>query len=126
MAYDKKKLEKKALTLIAKHKLFFISDIVAFLGISKGTFYNQKLNELDSVKDLLNKNICEVKASLRSKWYKSDAPALQMGLYKIIGTDEEAHRLNGSKQEIKHEGEIKTGAIPVEAWIQNQLNDKRK
>jgi hypothetical protein len=40
---------------------------------------------------------------MRSKWYKSDAPALQIALMKIISTDEEAHRLNGSKQEIKND-----------------------
>jgi hypothetical protein len=30
---------------------------------------------------------------------------LQIGLMKLIGTDEEAHRLNGSKQELKVDAE---------------------
>ena len=36
----------------------------------------------------------------------SEAPALQLGLYKLLGTDDETQRLNASKQEVKHEGEI--------------------
>ena len=49
-----------------------------------------------------------------SKWYKSDAPALQIALMKIISTDEEAHRLNGSKQEVKTDVSIKDNKLTIE------------
>ncbi len=37
-----------------------------------------------------------------------------MGLMKLIGTDEEAHRLNGTKTETKHSGEVN---IKPKEWI---------
>ena len=41
---------------------------------------------------------------MRSKWYKSDNATLQMGLMKLIGTEDEAHRLNGSSKKVEHSG----------------------
>ena len=37
---------------------------------------------------------------MRSKWFKSEQATLQVALMKLIGTDEEAHRLNGSRQSV--------------------------
>jgi len=101
MAYKTADLEKKALEAIEKHKLFFIEDVVAFMPCDKGTFYNHKLHEFNSIKELLEKNKIEVKAAMRSKWFKSEAPALQIALYKIIGTDDEADRINSQKTKIE-------------------------
>jgi len=39
MAYDRVKIFEQAKEMIVKHKLFFVEDIVAFLPISKPTFY---------------------------------------------------------------------------------------
>ncbi len=106
MAYDKNKIFEQAKDLIEKNKLFFVEDIVSLLPIAKPTFYDffpPDSNELNAIKEMLDKNRVEIKSSMRSKWYKSDAPALQIALMKIISTDEEAHRLNGSKQEIKND-----------------------
>lgn len=103
MAYNKNKIFKQAKEVIVKNKLFFIEDIVAFLPISKQTFYQFfpiDSDEIDELKDLLNQNRVEIKVSMRSKWYKSENATLQLALMKLIGTDEEAHRLNGSSQKI--------------------------
>ena len=103
MAYDKNKLYKQALQVIEKNKLFFVEDVVAYLPCSKPTLYELfpiDSDELNTIKEELEKNKTEIKVSMRSKWYKSDNPTLQMGLMKLIGTEEEAHRLNGSRQEI--------------------------
>lgn len=103
MAYNKNKIFKQAKEVIIKNKLFFIEDIVAFLPISKQTFYQFfpiDSDEIDELKDLLNQNRVEIKVSMRSKWYKSENATLQLALMKLIGTDEEAHRLNGSSQKI--------------------------
>lgn len=97
MAYDKVKIFEQAKEVIIKHKLFFIEDIVAFLPIAKKTFYEYfpiGSNESNELKELLDTNRIEIKVSLRSKWYKSDAPALQMALMKIICTDEERRKLS--------------------------------
>ena len=96
MAYDRNKIFKQAKEVIVKHKLFFIDDIVAFLPCATSTFYDffpANSEELEELKELLNQNRTELKVSMRSKWYKSNAPALQMALMKLICTDEERKKL---------------------------------
>ena len=96
MAYDRNKIFEQAKEVIVKHKLFFVEDIVAFLPISKKTFYEffpLESNESNELKELLEQNRTELKVSMRSKWYKSNAPALQMALMKLICTDEERKKL---------------------------------
>jgi len=101
MAYDKKKIFEQAKEVIVKHKLFFIEDIVAFLPCSKNYFYDHfppDSNEYDELKGLLETNRIELKVSMRSKWYKSNAPALQMALMKLIATPEELRKLSMNHQ----------------------------
>jgi len=97
MAYDRKKIFEQAKEVIVKNKLFFIEDIVAFLPCAKQTFYDffpVDSDELDELKGLLETNRTELKVSMRSKWYKSNAPALQMALMKLIATPEELKKLS--------------------------------
>jgi hypothetical protein len=97
MAYDKQKIFEQAKEMIVKHKLFFIEDIVAFLPCDKTTFYRffePESNEYNELKGLLETNRVELKVSMRSKWYKSNAPALQMALMKLIATPEELRKLS--------------------------------
>jgi hypothetical protein len=101
MAYDKKKVFEQAKDVIVKHKLFFVDDIVAFLPISKQTFYDffpVESDKLDELKELLNQNRTTLKVSMRSKWYTSNAPALQMALMKLIATPEELRKLSMNHQ----------------------------
>lgn len=101
MAYDRKKIFEQAKEMIVKHKLFFVEDIVAFLPISKPTFYDFfpiDSNEINDLKELLEQNRTELKVSMRSKWYKSNAPALQMALMKLICTPEELKKLSMNHQ----------------------------
>lgn len=96
MAYDRVKIFEQAKEMIVKHKLFFVEDIVAFLPISKTTFYEffpTDSNETNDLKELLETNRTELKVSMRSKWYKSNAPALQMALMKLIASPEELRKL---------------------------------
>ena len=102
MAYDTIELEKKVLEAIETHKLFFIEDIVAYLPCSRATFYNHKLDKLDTIKEALEKNRIEIKCSLRKKWYNSDSAVLQIALYKLIATDEESIGINSQKTEVEH------------------------
>ena len=126
MAHKKKDLINESLIAIKKYKLFFIEDVIAYISCSKSTFYNQKLHELDLIKEALTKNRIEIKVSMRNKWYNSESATLQIALMKLISSDDEAHRLNGSRQEIKHNADIKVGKLSNEARqkIDDILNDE--
>jgi hypothetical protein len=100
MAYDRIKIYNQALDLIEKKKLFFIEDVVTLLPCSRSTFWEffpDKSDELDNIKELLDKNKIEVKNGLRNKWYNGNNPLTQMALYKLIGTEEEYHRIASTK-----------------------------
>ena len=107
MAYDKNKIFEQAKEAIVKNKLFFIEDIVAFLPCDKTTFYRffeVNCNEYNELKDLLETNRTELKVSMRSKWYKSNAPALQMALMKLICTDDERKMLSMTHTDVTTNG----------------------
>lgn len=105
MAYDRKKIYQQALELIEKKKLFFIEDVVTLLPCDKTTFYRffqVESNEYNTIKELLDKNKIEIKNGLRNKWYNGNNPLTQMALYKLIGTEEEYHRIASTKTENKN------------------------
>lgn len=104
MAYDRVKIFEQAKEMIVKHKLFFIEDIVSFLPCDKTTFYRffePDSNEYNELKELLETNRVELKVSMRSKWYKSNAPALQMALMKLIASPEELRKLSMTHQAVE-------------------------
>ena len=49
---------------------------------------------MNELKGLLELNRVTLKVSMRSKWYTSNAPALQMALMKLIATPEELKKLS--------------------------------
>ena len=94
--YSKEQLFKKAKDLIKEKELYFIEDIVAYLPISKTTFYNyfkKDSDELNELKEELDLNRISLKIKMRSKWYKSNSPALQMALMKLIANEDELRKL---------------------------------
>jgi hypothetical protein len=123
MAYDRKKIFEQAKEMIVKHKLFFIEDIVAFIPCDKTTFYRffePDSNEYNELKELLNQNRTELKVSMRSKWYKSNAPALQMALMKLIATPEELKKLSMQFVESENKNENTVKNISVEILKPNE------
>jgi hypothetical protein len=97
MAYDRIKIFEQAKEMVVKHKLFFMDEVPDFLPCSRSTFYDffpNKSDELDSLKELISINKTQIKTSMRSKWYQSDNPTLQMGLMKLISTPEELRKLS--------------------------------
>lgn len=101
MAYDRVKIFEQAKEVTVKHKLFFIEDIVSFLPCDKTTFYRffeVESNEYNELKELLETNRTTLKVSMRSKWYTSNAPALQMALMKLIASPEELKKLSMTHQ----------------------------
>ncbi len=124
MAYDRKKIFEQAKEMIVKHKLFFVDDIVAFLPCSKSSFYEfypDGSDELDELKELLEQNRVTLKVSMRSKWYTSNAPALQMALMKLICSDEERKMLSMNHTDITTNG--KEINIPLIEWVKNESED---
>ena len=69
--------------------ILFITDLVAFLPISRATFYNYGLDKLDILKEEIDNNRIRTKQALRAKWANSKSPALQIALYRMIATKEE-------------------------------------
>lgn len=104
MAYKTEELEKQALEAIEYHGLIFIDDVVSYLPCCSRTFYDHELQELQTIKDALTKVKTELKVSMRSKWYKSENATLQMGLYKLIGSDQERKYLSQTHQDVTTDG----------------------
>ena len=103
MAYDKNDLIKLSIEAINLHQLVFIDEVVTFLPCSRATFYNHELDKLDEIKDALNNIRTSVKTQLRNKWRDSDNAALQIGLMKLMATDEERKRLSTSFMETRQQ-----------------------
>jgi hypothetical protein len=97
MAYDRSKIFEQAKEMTVKHKLFFMDEVPDFLPCSRSTFYDyfpDGSDELDALKSLISINKTQIKTSMRSKWYTSNAPALQLALMKLIATPEELKKLS--------------------------------
>jgi len=129
MAYDRKKIFEQAKEMIIKHKLFFIDDIVSFLPCSKSSFYEfypDGSDELDELKALLEVNRVTLKVSMRSKWYTSNAPALQMALMKLIATPEELRKLSMQFVESDNNTKLNIETVTKEQlkMIDEQLESK--
>lgn len=125
MAYNRNKIYEDAKEVIEKKKLFFIEDVITLLPISKQTFYEffkVDSNELDAIKELLDKNKIDIKNGLRNKWYMGNNPLTQMALYKLIGTEEEYHRIASTKTENKNINENRE--VPLFPDVSKNDSDK--
>ena len=127
MAYDRKKIFEQAKEVIVKHKLFFIEDIVSFLPCDKTTFYRffePDSNEYNELKELLEQNRVTLKVSMRSKWYTSNAPALQMALMKLIATPEELRKLSMNTQ--SYEGKVNVTPLLLNDPLSDESDNSMK
>ena len=105
---DAQKMKLKALEAIEKKKLIFIGEVTDYLKESRSKFYKAGLNQDVDLLAAIEKNRVDIKTSMRGKWYKSTNATLQLALYKLVASDDEVHRLNGTKQEHTVHGELKT------------------
>jgi len=62
------------------------------------------LEQSEELKELLEQNRVELKVSMRSKWYKSNSPALQMALMKLIANKDELKRLSMQYSDVTTNG----------------------
>lgn len=113
--YSTQEIYEKAKEIIPKHKLIFVEDVCAYMGISKPTFYKYidvNSDEFNELKKMLEKNCIDIKVGLRKKWYDSDNATLQMALYKLTSTDVEHRKLNQNYTDVTtKDNEIKTTTI---------------
>lgn len=108
MAYTKRKLFKRALEVAESEQCFFIEEVCCKIPCSKTMFYEKfpvGSNEMNEVKKLLASNRVKTTGTMIRKWVTSDAPALQIGAMKILGTKKQAHALNGTKTETTLKGD---------------------
>lgn len=111
MAHDKKAIYEQAEQICedAKKRPLFIEDIIAYLPCSKATFYTffpANSDELDALKEKLEANRVIVKTGIRAKLYEGKGGGAGLiGLYKVIGTDEERKRLSQSYVDHTSEGD---------------------
>ena len=84
----------------------------------------KKANESDksdTIKKGIEKNRINRKVTFLNNWSDDEAaPTLQIAAMKMICTPEEAHRLNGSKQEIKHNVDTQSKLIEWKPAIENE------
>jgi hypothetical protein len=106
MSYDKADLEKKALAAIKRNKIKFITHVSAFLPCALSTFYELELEKSETIKRAVEDNRTNAKVKALNRWEKSKNPTLEVAFYKLIADEDEAHRLNGTKQEIKSDMSI--------------------
>lgn len=107
MTYDKKKMFELALKQIKEKKLVFIAEVIAFTGMSKQGFYNMFPTGGDdhaAIMDAMTMNRVEIKASMRAKWYKSNSPALQVSLMKLMADEEELKKLSMNHTDLTTNG----------------------
>jgi len=103
MGYNKEELYKQAIEILNNNDIMFIEHLVSLMPCDKTTLYRHlpiDCNEYNAIKELIEKNRTDKKSKMYKKWFDSDHPTLQVALMKLISTDEEAHRLNGSSQKL--------------------------
>lgn len=103
MAYSKEEILKEAIAAVESHSLYFIDDVVAFVACSRSTFYEYfpaDSDELDSLKELLNRNKISMKVKLRARLSEGEKAAEILALYKLIATEDERRAL--SMQHVDH------------------------
>ena len=110
MRYNKNKIYEQAEKAIKENNLFFIEDIVAWLPISKPTFYEYfpiDSYEINNLKELLDINKTKTKSAIRAKLFKGEKAAELLALYRLICTPEEHRLLNQQYVESKNTVEFK-------------------
>ena len=104
MAYNKEALYKQAIEILDSNKdIMFIEHLVSLMPCDKTTLYKWlqiESNEFNALKEKIELNKIDRKSKMYKKWFDSDHPTLQVALMKLIATEDEAHRLNGSNQKI--------------------------
>jgi hypothetical protein len=74
-----------------------VTDLVAYLPISRATFYNWELDKLDVFQEKVNEIKISLKNKMKRKWIEGDNPALQIAAFKLIAEDDEVDKVTLTK-----------------------------
>lgn len=96
MKKNAKKYEKELLEVIKSKKIAFFDHCFGFTSFSRATAYNHSLDELDCIKDAINKNRVTAKNYMLNKWIASENPTLQISAMRLLSDAEEHKKLNQS------------------------------
>ena len=127
--HDVQKIFEQAKKLIEENKIFFVEDIISLLPITKPTFYSYfKIgsDEINELKELIDKNKVELKVSLRAKWYKSENATLQMALMQLICTPEEHRLLQQNYTDVTTQGEKVNQAFTFITEVTDNVRGKNQ
>jgi len=128
MKYNKDNIFKKSKEAITKHKLIYISDVLAFVPCSKTTFYElfkDGSDELNELREMLERNRIEIKTAIRRKLFESDKAGELLALYRLCATPEERQILNQQYIEVSKSDKNK-GFLPVDLTIKTNNDDNAK
>jgi len=98
--YDKEEMIAKAVKAIEKNKLVYHDEVWSAIGVSEAWYYKNGIQKVQPIKQALEKQKINVKQKLRKRWLGSKNPTSEIALYKLMGTEDEVHRLNGSNMKI--------------------------
>ncbi len=88
-------LLKTSIDAVNEHNILFLSDVAAYLPITRTEFYLYELDLAPALKDAIENQRALAKQLLIQKWMKSESPTLNIALYKLIGTQAERLALAG-------------------------------
>ncbi len=106
MAYDKKVVFEQAKKAVTDNTLYFIEDIIAYIPISKFTFYNffpVDSNEYNELKGIIEQNKIATKNKLLKRWQESENPTLELATMRIVGGEGIRRKL--STNYVQHSGD---------------------
>lgn len=87
-----------------KHTVLFIDHLATLIPIDRSTFYRKfpvGSSKYNKIKALIEDNRIDMKSKMYQKWFDSENASLQIGLMKLIGSDKEVERLNGTRQHVE-------------------------
>jgi hypothetical protein len=97
MAYDREEIIMQAMRVIDDEQITRVTDLVAYLPISRATFYNWELDKLDVLQEKVNDIKISLKNKMKRKWVEGDNPALQIAAFKLIAEDDEVDKVTLTK-----------------------------
>ena len=107
MAYNKTQLKQAAIKAIKQHDLCFIEDVVHNLPCSLRTFYNYKLQDMQSIKELLYANKLDKKQEAEQAVRKAWSTHWQAAAWFLERWFPDQYALkNRIEASVKHDGKI--------------------
>lgn len=97
MAYDKSALVDLALKVMQGEEIVTWGELWDSMSISPTTAFKFELQEVEDIKNELQRHKTRRKKRLRRRWADSDNAALQIAEYKLLSDDDELARLNTQK-----------------------------